>query len=237
MRKFVSYIRVSTKKQGKSGLGLEGQREAVKNFVGNGEVIKEFKEIETGTNKRERPTLKKALRFAKMHGATLVIAKLDRLSRNVHFISGLMETKVDFVACDNPEATPLTIHILAAVAENEARQISERTKAALAAARKRGVKFGTANPHVLEKVMAAKGYKKANKASSAARRSLFDEHYEDIMKIAVKLRDQGESYPFIAEHLNEEGYRTRRGDEFTHSSIYAAMKRAGKIERVYAEQG
>lgn len=135
--RFVSYLRVSTAKQGDSGLGLEAQRAAITAYLngGNWEVLAEYVEVESG-KRNDRPKLAEAMRLCRKKGATLVIAKLDRLARNVHFVSGLMESKVDFVACDNPNANRLTIHILAAVAEDEAERISARTKAALAKSKK-----------------------------------------------------------------------------------------------------
>ena len=146
MTRFVAYYRVSTDKQGRSGLGLEAQRAAVETHVvaGCGAVIVEFIEVESG-RKKDRPQLATALAAARAHRATLVIAKLDRLARNVHFVSGLMESGVEFVAADMPTVNRLTIHILAAVAEEEARMISARTKAALAAAKARGVALGNPN--------------------------------------------------------------------------------------------
>jgi DNA invertase Pin-like site-specific DNA recombinase len=140
---FVCYYRVSTQKQGRSGLGLEAQQKAVRDHLngGNWKVVGEFTEVETG-KRADRPQLAAALAACRLHSAKLIIAKLDRLARNVHFISGLMESKVDFVAVDFPQANRLTVHILAAVAEHEAKMISERTKAALAAAKARGVKLG-----------------------------------------------------------------------------------------------
>lgn len=141
--KFVAYYRVSTDKQGRSGLGLDAQRQAVLNFLNGGawELVGEFTEIESGC-KSDRPELAKALAACKRHKATLVIARLDRLARNVHFVSGLMERKVKFVACDMPEATPFMLQIYAAVGEQVARTIGENTKVALAAAKARGVKLG-----------------------------------------------------------------------------------------------
>lgn len=144
---FVSYLRVSTQKQGASGLGLDAQRNAVEHFVSgaNGTLIAEYQEVETGKGSDalvKRPTLRAALEFCRKQGATLVIAKLDRLARNVHFVSGLMESRAKFVACDMPEANELTIHIMAAFAEHEAKRISQRTKEALAAAKARGVALG-----------------------------------------------------------------------------------------------
>src|SRR5262245_563438 len=136
LAKFVSYYRVSTGQQGRSGLGLEAQQAAVRNYLDGrvGHLVGEFTEIESG-HKIERPELAKALALCNRYKATLLIARLDRLARNVHFISGLMETEVKFVACDMPEATPFMLHIYAAAAQEEARAISARTKAALAAAR------------------------------------------------------------------------------------------------------
>src|SRR5215831_14538405 len=145
--RFISYYRVSTSQQGASGLGLEAQREAVARHVAGagGVIVAEFQEIESG-KRNDRPEIAAALAACRLRRVTLVIAKLDRLARNVHFISSLMESGVDFVACDNPHATRLTIHILAAVAEHEREMISQRTIAALAAAKARGVKLG--NPHL-----------------------------------------------------------------------------------------
>ena len=146
--RFVAYYRVSTDKQGRSGLGLAAQRAAVEAHVtgARGAVCARFVEVESG-RKRDRPQLAAALVAARVHRAVLVIAKLDRLARNVHFVSGLMESAVEFVAADMPTVNRLTVHILAAVAEEEARMISARTKAALAAAKARGVRLG--NPNLL----------------------------------------------------------------------------------------
>jgi DNA invertase Pin-like site-specific DNA recombinase len=144
--RFVSYYRVSTAQQGASGLGLEAQREAVSRHVAGaqGVIVAEFQEVESG-KKNDRPQIAAALAACRLRHATLIIAKLDRLARTVHFISSLMESGVDFVACDNPHATHLTIHILAAVAEHEREMISARTIAALAAAKARGVRLGNPN--------------------------------------------------------------------------------------------
>jgi len=139
----VAYYRVSTPKQGRSGLGLEAQRHAVEGYLNGGDwqIVGEFTEIETG-KRADRPALAKALAMCRLHGARLVIAKLDRLSRNAHFLLGLKESGVDFVAADMPNANRLTVGIMAMVAEDEAQRISQRTKAALAAAKRRGVKLG-----------------------------------------------------------------------------------------------
>lgn len=130
--KFVAYYRVSTAKQGASGLGLEAQQKAVRDYLNGGawELIAEFTEVESGKN-ADRPVLAQAMERCRLTGAKLLIAKLDRLSRNVHFLSGLMEQRVPFVACDMPDANNLTVHIMAAMAQHEREAISARTKAAL----------------------------------------------------------------------------------------------------------
>jgi DNA invertase Pin-like site-specific DNA recombinase len=157
---FVAYLRVSTVRQGESGLGLEAQGTAVEAFVRQhgAALIASYVEVETG-KRSDRPELAKALSAARKARATLLIAKLDRLARNVAFIANLMDAGVEFVACDQPFASRLTLHILAAVAEDEARRISERTKAALQAAKARGRKLGSP--------IAAKTVGKARAARSA----------------------------------------------------------------------
>ena len=204
--KYINYLRVSTDRQGKSGLGLEAQREAIDNFINGGKwaLLREFVEIESG-KKNDRPELKAALELCRKTGAKLVIAKLDRLARNVAFISNLMETNVDFVACDFPEANRLTIHILAAVAEHEREMISKRTKEALQAAKARGVTLGS--PANLKPVDAERGrqlgvQERILKADLFAR-----EQYPDIQKF----REQGLSLNAIAAKLNEDGVLTARG--------------------------
>ena len=142
-RRFVSYLRVSTARQGTSGLGLEAQRAAVAEYLNGGDwtLVEEVLEVESG-KRNDRPALAAALKLCRKHKATLVIAKLDRLARNVAFISNLMESGVEFIAVDMPQANRFVVHILAAVAEQEADAISKRTKAALAAAKARGTKLG-----------------------------------------------------------------------------------------------
>ncbi len=148
MKSFIAYYRVSTQRQGASRLGLEAQQEAVSKYVkGVGEVLEEFEETETGKGSnalKKRPQLRAALEACKKRKAVLVIAKLDRLARNVHFLSGLLESKVPLVACDMPEANEVTLQMMAVFAEYEAKCISKRTKEALAAAKRGGKKLGTA---------------------------------------------------------------------------------------------
>jgi DNA invertase Pin-like site-specific DNA recombinase len=164
--KFAVYYRVSTARQGASGLGLDAQRASVAQYVAavSGEVVAEFQEVESGRKSdNARPELAKALTECKKTGAHLLVAKLDRLARSVHFVSGLMQAKVRFVACDLPEANDLTIHIMAAFAEHEAKRIGERTRDALAAAKKRGVELGKTgqanlNRHLGERKATADGF-------------------------------------------------------------------------------
>jgi DNA invertase Pin-like site-specific DNA recombinase len=143
-QRFIAYFRVSTDRQGRSGLGLDAQREAVRQFLTArpAAVIAEFVEVESG-GKDDRPKLLEALAACQRTKATLLIAKLDRLARSVSFVAGLMDGDVDFVAVDLPYASRFVLHIMAAVAEHERQIIGERTKAALAAAKARGVRLGT----------------------------------------------------------------------------------------------
>jgi len=163
--KFIAYYRVSTQKQGQSGLGLEAQEQAVLNYLNGGEweLIQKFVEVETGKGAdalEKRPQLKAALEMCKKQKATLLIAVLDRLGRNVHFISGLMESGVDFISVESPNDSPFMLHVKAAVAEEEGRKISARTKAALQAAKVRGAVLGAAgaanlNPNIEARQKAA----------------------------------------------------------------------------------
>jgi DNA invertase Pin-like site-specific DNA recombinase len=164
----LSYLRVSTARQGASGLGLEAQRAAVLAYAAAGGhgIVAEHVEVESG-RKADRPQLAAALAACRLHRGTLVIAKLDRLSRNVAFIANLMDGGVDFVACDMPHANRLTLHLLAAIAEHEREMISQRTKAALAAAKARGVRLG--NPTGARTFEGSE--RRAAEASAAARRA------------------------------------------------------------------
>jgi DNA invertase Pin-like site-specific DNA recombinase len=212
VKKFVAYFRVSTDRQGKSGLGLEGQRAAVLQHVGAaGELIAEYTEIETG--KRDsldnRPELRRALAHARRSQATLVVAKLDRLTRSVAVTSLLHQSNVDFICCDNPYANRLTIQILAAVAEDEARRISERTKVALAAYKARGGVLGATRPECRN--LSNEARKRGASASAVRRGELMSEAYEDLAARMNELRSSGRSLRVIAQMLNSEGHTTRRG--------------------------
>jgi DNA invertase Pin-like site-specific DNA recombinase len=219
--KWISYLRVSTKKQGKSGLGLEAQRHAVTEFLNGGKwsLVKEFVEVESGKN-NDRPQLDGALKACRAYGAKLVIAKLDRLSRNAHFLLGLQEAGVDFVAADMPTANRLTVGIMAMLAEEEGRKISERTKAALAAAKKRGVKLGGKRRKVLgtdakgrkiygEPVVVSK---KARSLAAEAVQARVDARASDLASIIAELRAAGvTSLRGIAKALTERGIATSQG--------------------------
>lgn len=229
MQKFVAYYRVSTKRQGKSGLGLEAQREAVARHIAahGGKLVAEYVEVESGKLK-DRPQLAAALAHARGKSATLVIAKLDRLARNVAFVAALMESGCEFVACDNPTASRLTVHILAAVAEAEANAISERTTAALAAARRRGVKLGTARPgHSIDwRKGQRKGLAKAVAAASAKRSQAATDAYGHLMADVWAWRDAGESLGAIAGRLNAAGERTTAGGEFHAVAVHRLLQRS-----------
>jgi DNA invertase Pin-like site-specific DNA recombinase len=203
--KFVAYYRVSTQRQGRSGLGLDAQRKAVRDHLNGGEwrVVAEFTEVESG-KRSDRPKLSEALKTCRVLGATLIIAKLDRLARNVHFVSGLMESGVDFTAVDFPQANRLTVHILAAVAEHEAKMISERTKAALAAAKARGVRLGG--------YRGARLTAEARQAGCKAVTDRANARAADLAPIVGALQAAGaRSLRAIAAGLNDRGVRTPRG--------------------------
>lgn len=228
-KKLIAYYRVSTQKQGKSGLGLEGQQAAFAEYVrqAGGIQIGEYIEVETGTRKRHRPQLQKAISHAKCCGATLVIAKLDRLARNVHFVSGIMESGIEFVACDNPHANRLTIHILAAVAEDEAVRISERTKAALAAAKRRGQKLGSARPGHWDgnEDRRKAGAHKGGKAAAIAHKQAADAVYEYLMPLVTEMQGGGKSLQAIADELNQQGHTTRTGKPWNRMQVSRVLKR------------
>lgn len=227
--KIIAYYRVSTAKQGASGLGLEAQQNAVESYARQhgATIIKAYTEVESG-KRADRPELAKALGHARLIGATLVVAKLDRLARNVHFLSAIMESGADFVACDNPHANRLTLHILAAVAENEAKAISERTKAALGAAKRRGVKLGSARAGHWEgrEDKRRAGWDTAVAKASAARTAAAKEAYAFLVPTMQRLRVEGASLEAIAEQLNAEGHTTRTRKPWTATAVWRVLKAA-----------
>lgn len=214
MTDYIAYYRVSTDKQGKSGLGLEAQRQSVTEFVaGRGTVLQEFTEIESG-KKNDRPQLAAALALCRKHKARLIIAKLDRLARNVHFISGLMESHVDFVAVDMPEASRFTIHILAAVAEHEREMISKRTKEAMKAAKARGTKLG--NPMPLAASLKAR----------TVRTSQAEQFRETLKPLVSELRAKGYGYKAIAKELNQRHILTANNRQWYATSVRNVLTKA-----------
>jgi DNA invertase Pin-like site-specific DNA recombinase len=216
----VAYYRVSTKDQGESGLGLEGQIHTVHTYATTtgAKILASYQEIESG-RRSDRPMLGKAIAHANRSGATLVIAKLDRLARNVHFLSGLMEAGVDFTACDNPHASRLTIHVLAVLAEHEARMISERTKLALAAYRARGGVLGRpAN-------FTAEGRLRGAINGAAQTKAKAKAAYADLVPSIRTWREAGESLRTIAKNLNAQGHTLRGGGPWTAVQISRVLKR------------
>lgn len=220
-RTFVAYLRVSTDKQGRSGLGIEAQRAAINAFLRPGDRLLQlpYVEVESG-RKATRPQLDAALERCRRTGATLLVAKLDRLARDAHFLLGLQKAGVEFIACDMPHANRLTVGIMALVAEEEARAVSARTKAALAAAKARGVKLG-----------GDRGYRPAGAPEAAlasvARAEAADRAAHRVMPIVRDLQAQGLSLRAIARELAARSIPTPRGGEWTAAQVSRSIQRAG----------
>jgi DNA invertase Pin-like site-specific DNA recombinase len=210
MKNYVAYYRVSTQKQGNSGLGLQAQKETVNNFIRNNSLIAEYTEIESGKNDR-RIELKKAIDFATANNAILVIAKLDRLSRNASFIFQLQDSKVDFVCCDIPDANTMTIGIFAVIAQQERELISERTKKALRAKKENGYILG--KPENFTNEMRTKGRQVYHTMA------IENESNKRAFALIQILRNQGLSYRAIANKLNESGFKTSKGNHFFANSV------------------
>lgn len=237
--KFIAYYRVSTERQGKSGLGLEAQQEAVRSYLNGGAwaLVSEVIEVESG-KRNDRPKLAEALKLCRLHKATLIIAKLDRLARNVHFVSSLMESGVEFTAVDFPKANRLTIHILAAVAEHEAEAISVRTKAALAqkqvwyaglsdtdkadlASRGKAVSLGGDRGNIHQ--IRASG----TAVSVAVRARKADSRADDVSPVIRELQASGASLRAVATELNRRGIETARGGPWSATQVSRVL---GRIE-------
>lgn len=216
----VGYVRVSTKRQGVSGLGLDAQQKAIADFcAANGlTLIKEYREVESGKN-NSRPVLAQAIAQTKATKAVLLIAKLDRLARNVHFISGLMES-VDFRACDYPDDDPFILHIRAAIAEDEARKISLRISEALQAAKRRGVKLGGSNPRCRN--LTPQAQRKAARANAMKAR----EANAEATGIVTGLRSNGLTFEQIAQELDDRGLYTRTGCQYNAMTVWRLVERA-----------
>ncbi len=218
--KFVSCLRVSTAQQGASGLGLEAQRAAVAGYLYSGKctLVREVLEMESG-KRCDRPALSSALRLCRQQRATLVIAKLDRLARNVHFISGLMESGVEFVAVDMPQANKFTVHIMAAVAEQEAEAISRRTKAALSTARARGAVLGGRRVSV-ERLAEIAAAARVTRTERAAR------HCRQVVPVIAEARANGAvSLREIAAELNAREMEAPRGGLWSAVQVRRVLER------------
>ena len=241
--RYVAYYRVSTCRQGRSGLGLEAQRSAVLVYAnGHGEVIGEFIEVESGKRASNRPKLAEAMIFARRNRATLVIAKLDRLARNVAFIANLMESRVPFDCADRPGADPFRLHIEAAVAEEESRKIGERTRAALAAYKdgnRVSKRVRDLYPDgVPDEIVAATAGKlgaslpqcrnltaEARKQGHATNRAKARTFYANVLPIMADLRESGHTLHGIADQLNADGYSTQRGLAWTPTAVMRVLDR------------
>jgi DNA invertase Pin-like site-specific DNA recombinase len=223
--RFISYLRVSTERQGRSGLGLEAQRRAVEDFLNGGHwtVIKEFVEVESG-KRDDRPQLAEALQLCKLTGAKLVIAKLDRLSRDAHFLLGLQKAGVPFVAADMPEANEMVVGIMAVVAQAERKMISERTKAALAVAKRRGVKLG--NPNGAQHLVGL-----GNGAAIAKVRDNAERRSESLRPVIAEIRGVGiTSVRGICAELNARGILTPRQGNWHPTSVARLLERLEEMD-------
>jgi DNA invertase Pin-like site-specific DNA recombinase len=236
MKRYIAYYRVSTQKQGKSGLGLQAQKNAVANYVGsNGEILSEFTEVESGTRKKKRVEIYKAIELAKKEKAILVVAKLDRLARDVEFTSALFNGGVEFVCCDNPTANKLTIQLLSVIAEHEATVIASRISDALKVKKekiKKGIftnKDGSEMKPVNGEVRLGNpngfgDYQKLG-IKKIKENSLNDIANIQAMDIICSARKEGMTFQQIADKLNKLQYKTRRGKEFNPIQVQRLFKR------------
>ena len=218
---YVAYLRVSTQKQGYSGLGLEAQREIIHNFLYDKNPIAEFLEVESGRKTdKGRPKLKEALEVCRKTGGKLIVAKLDRLARNVAFLSQLLESDVDIVFCDFPQGTKMMLHILAAISQYEAELIATRTKQALAAKKAKGCTLG--NPeHLIGKLDEAVS-KSVETNKRKAEENPNNKRAAAMLKVLAK---EGRTLQEMADYLNEQGFTTSKGYRFSRSSVYVLLKR------------
>lgn len=221
--KYIAYLRVSTQKQGYSGLGIDAQRQIITNHLHGIVPLEEYTEVESGRKTdRGRPQLREALNQCRKEGATLIVAKLDRLARNVSFLSNLLESDVEIVFCDFPQANKMVLHILAAISQYEAELIATRTRQALAAKKARGVRLG--NPeHLLNKhqqAVANSNRTNSNKAKSNAN----NKRAVAFIRVMVS---QEKSLSEMSRILNLEGFVTANGCKFTAGTVRRLIKRYG----------
>lgn len=220
MNKYIAYLRVSTQRQGFSGLGLEAQREMIHNYLRDKEPTAEYIEVESG-RKSDRPKLKDALAQCRKTGATLIVAKLDRLARNVAFLSSLLESDVEIVFCDFPQANKMVLHILSAISQYEAELIAARTKAALQAKKARGYKLG--NPeHLLN------NHQEAISRSVARTKEKANSNPNNKRAVAILrtlAKDDAYTFQEMADILNAEGFVSSQGKTFTRSTVFKLIQR------------
>ena len=217
MKKYVAYYRVSTAKQGISGLGIDAQKAAVATFLKGADLLAEFVEVESG-KKNQRTELSRAIASAKAQGATLVIAKLDRLSRNAGFIFALRDSSVDFVCCDIPDANTLTVGIFAVIAQHERETISKRTKDALQAKKAKGEKLGTPENLTEEvRMMGVQARQRNAREHSGSRQAT---------ALIMSRRAQNASFTQIAKELNNLNFVARRGGTFNQKQVQRLHERA-----------
>ena len=223
-QRYVVYYRVSTQRQGRSGLGIKGQKAAVKAFLKGrgGRVVKEFTEVESG-KRSDRPAFLEAVKAVNEHNATLLVAKLDRLSRDVHFIAGLRKDGIDFTACDMPDANKFTINIMAALAEQERELIAERTRAALQEAKRKGRKLGAANRKVL-RGLKREGYDKSLESRQSRSLRFAESLRSKIEKLRIK---EKRTQIQIMEHFNEYSVPAPRGGQWNQRQVQRVMTRLG----------
>lgn len=229
--KFVAYLRVSTEKQGYSGLGLLAQREIIQNYLRDTNPIAEYVEVESDRKTdKGRPKLKEALEQCRKHDAKLIVAKLDRLARNVAFLSQLLESDVDIVFCDFPQANKMVLHILAAISQYEAELIATRTKQALAAKKQRGFTLG--NPEHLMDSLDTAIAKAAETNKRKAEENPNNKRATAMLKVLAK---EGRTLQEMADYLNHEGFTTSRGCKFSRSSVRVLLQR-NQIERITKQE-
>ena len=216
---YVSYLRVSTQKQGYSGLGLEAQKEIIRNYLNGKTPVTEYVEVESG-RKKDRPKLKEALDLCRKTGSTLIVAKLDRLARNVSFLSSLLENDVEIVFCDFPQANKMVLHILSAISQYEAELTASRTKSALQAKKARGYRLG--NPeHLLNK------HQQAIQNSIMTCKTKAENNPNNKRAVAMlrTLVKENRSLKEMADILNGEGFVTSKGASFSKTTVYKLIKR------------
>lgn len=218
---YVAYLRVSTQKQGYSGLGIDAQKEIIQNYLSDKIPIAEYIEIESGRKTdRGRPKLKEALDLCRKTGAKLIVAKLDRLARNVAFLSQLLESDVDIIFCDFPAATKMVLHIIAAISQYEAELVATRTKQALAAKKAQGYTLG--NPeHLMDKLDEAVA-KSVETNKRKAEENPNNKRAAAMLKVLAK---EGRTLQEMADYLNEQGFTTSKGYRFSRSSVHVLLKR------------